>query len=151
TDGHPAAPEQPGFFLRCPGGKVAATTLFWWAGCRPRLNEKMDLSSLFVPSLNLSRNRRHSFCSAAQRSWRAGSRRPQRQSDAGRSMRRRWIRQWLGVILTNRVVNLDSGHHFSMNDVTRILSAIKQGDPAAAGELLPLVYNELRRLATAWL
>src|SRR6476620_4951724 len=34
-----------------------------------------------------------------------------------------------------------------MNDVTRILSAIEQGDPHAAGQLLPLVYDELRRLA----
>jgi RNA polymerase sigma factor (TIGR02999 family) len=35
----------------------------------------------------------------------------------------------------------------SMNDVTRILSAIEQGDPQAAEQLLPLVYNELRKLA----
>jgi RNA polymerase sigma factor (TIGR02999 family) len=34
-----------------------------------------------------------------------------------------------------------------MTDVTRILSAIEQGDPHAAGELLPLVYDELRQLA----
>lgn len=34
-----------------------------------------------------------------------------------------------------------------MNDVTRILSAIEQGDPHAAAQLLPLVYNELRKLA----
>jgi RNA polymerase sigma factor (TIGR02999 family) len=34
-----------------------------------------------------------------------------------------------------------------MNDVTHILSAVEQGDPQAAGELLPLVYTELRRLA----
>ena len=34
-----------------------------------------------------------------------------------------------------------------MNDVTRILSAIEQGDPKAAEQLLPLVYKELRRLA----
>jgi len=34
-----------------------------------------------------------------------------------------------------------------MNDVTRILSAIEQGDPKAAEQLLPLVYEELRRLA----
>jgi RNA polymerase sigma factor (TIGR02999 family) len=34
-----------------------------------------------------------------------------------------------------------------MNDVTRILSAIEQGDAQAAEGLLPLVYNELRRLA----
>jgi len=34
-----------------------------------------------------------------------------------------------------------------MNDVTRILNAIDQGDPQAAEQLLPLVYGELRRLA----
>src|SRR5262245_33996791 len=34
-----------------------------------------------------------------------------------------------------------------MTDVTRILSAIEQGDPAAAEQLLPLVYDELRKLA----
>ena len=36
-----------------------------------------------------------------------------------------------------------------MSEVTRILSAIEQGDPAAAEQLLPLVYDELRRLANA--
>jgi hypothetical protein len=36
-----------------------------------------------------------------------------------------------------------------MNDVTRILSQIEQGDPQAAEQLLPLVYDELRRLAAA--
>jgi RNA polymerase sigma factor (TIGR02999 family) len=34
-----------------------------------------------------------------------------------------------------------------MNEVTGILSAIDQGDPTAAGQLLPLVYDELRKLA----
>ena len=34
-----------------------------------------------------------------------------------------------------------------MSDVTRILCAIDQGDPAATEQLLPLVYEELRRLA----
>jgi RNA polymerase sigma factor (TIGR02999 family) len=34
-----------------------------------------------------------------------------------------------------------------MNEVTRILSAMECGDPRAAEELLPLVYDELRRLA----
>jgi RNA polymerase sigma factor (TIGR02999 family) len=34
-----------------------------------------------------------------------------------------------------------------MSEVTRILSAIEQGDPHAAEELLPLVYDQLRRLA----
>jgi RNA polymerase sigma factor (TIGR02999 family) len=36
-----------------------------------------------------------------------------------------------------------------MNDVTRILSAIEQGDHHAAEQLLPLVYDELRKLAAA--
>ena len=34
-----------------------------------------------------------------------------------------------------------------MSDVTRILSAVEQGDPHAAAQLLPLVYDELRQLA----
>jgi RNA polymerase sigma factor (sigma-70 family) len=34
-----------------------------------------------------------------------------------------------------------------VSDVTRILSAIDQGDPSAAEQLLPLVYEELRKLA----
>jgi RNA polymerase sigma factor (TIGR02999 family) len=34
-----------------------------------------------------------------------------------------------------------------MSDVTQILSAIEQGDPHAADQLLPLVYDELRKLA----
>src|SRR5262249_10915922 len=34
-----------------------------------------------------------------------------------------------------------------MSDVTRVLSAIEQGDPHAAEQLLPLVYAELRTLA----
>src|SRR5579864_7669199 len=36
-----------------------------------------------------------------------------------------------------------------MNDVTRILDAVGQGDSRAAAQLLPLVYDELRRLAAA--
>jgi hypothetical protein len=34
-----------------------------------------------------------------------------------------------------------------MSEVTRILSAIEQGEPHAAEQLLPLVYDELRKLA----
>ena len=34
-----------------------------------------------------------------------------------------------------------------MSDVTRILTAIEHGDPQAADKLLPLVYEELRKLA----
>src|SRR5919202_924611 len=34
-----------------------------------------------------------------------------------------------------------------MSEVTRILSAVGRGEPQAAGQLLPLVYGELRRLA----
>ena len=36
-----------------------------------------------------------------------------------------------------------------MSDVTRILQSIEQGDPKAAEQLLPLVYDELRKLAAA--
>ena len=36
-----------------------------------------------------------------------------------------------------------------MSEVTRLLSAIEQGDPQAAEQLLPLVYDELRQLAAA--
>ena len=36
-----------------------------------------------------------------------------------------------------------------MADVTQILNAIEAGDPSAAAELLPLVYDELRKLAAA--
>ena len=38
-----------------------------------------------------------------------------------------------------------------MSEVTRILSAIEQGDTGASEQLLPLVYDELRRLAGQWL
>ena len=37
----------------------------------------------------------------------------------------------------------------AMNEVTRILERAQQGDPKAANELLPLVYDELRKLAAA--
>lgn len=36
-----------------------------------------------------------------------------------------------------------------ISDVTRVLNRAQQGDPRAADELLPLVYEELRKLATA--
>ena len=36
-----------------------------------------------------------------------------------------------------------------MSDVTRILSQIESGDPTAAEQLLPLIYDELRKLAAA--
>jgi RNA polymerase sigma factor (TIGR02999 family) len=44
---------------------------------------------------------------------------------------------WLGAIILA-----------FMSEVTRILSAIEQGDPQAAEQLLPLVYDELRKLAS---
>src|SRR3954452_20358983 len=37
----------------------------------------------------------------------------------------------------------------AMSDVTHILSLIEQGDPQATAKLLPLVYDELRKLAAA--
>jgi RNA polymerase sigma factor (TIGR02999 family) len=36
-----------------------------------------------------------------------------------------------------------------VSDVTHILQRAQEGDPSAAGELMPLVYDELRKLATA--
>jgi RNA polymerase sigma factor (TIGR02999 family) len=42
-----------------------------------------------------------------------------------------------------------SGEGLAMSEVTRILSAIEQGDPHVAEQLLPLVYDELRKLAAA--
>ena len=42
-----------------------------------------------------------------------------------------------------------SVNRHQVSDVTVILNAVQQGDPKASEELLPLVYNELRRLA-AW-
>ena len=38
-------------------------------------------------------------------------------------------------------------HRRLMNDVTQLLSALEQGDSHAASGLLPLVYDELRKLA----
>jgi hypothetical protein len=35
-----------------------------------------------------------------------------------------------------------------MNDITRLLNALEHRDPHAASQLLPLVYDELRKLAT---
>jgi hypothetical protein len=35
-----------------------------------------------------------------------------------------------------------------MSEVTRLLSAIERGDPQAPNQLLPLVYDELRRLVS---
>jgi len=44
---------------------------------------------------------------------------------------------------------LQREYNSRMSDVTRILSQIESGDPAAAEQLLPLVYDELRKLAAA--
>src|SRR5262249_942978 len=55
--------------------------------------------------------------------------RPARTLSAG------WMHASLAAILTG------------MGDVTRLLSAIEQGDPHAASQLWPLVYDELRQLA----
>jgi hypothetical protein len=49
--------------------------------------------------------------------------------------------------LPGETSRLSRGKLACMSDVTQILSAIEQGDPHAAEQLLPLVYDELRRLA----
>src|SRR5262249_47779451 len=51
------------------------------------------------------------------------------------------------VVFWHRV--LHAAILFGMSDVTRILSQIDAGDPQAAEKLLPLVYDELRKLAAA--
>jgi RNA polymerase sigma factor (TIGR02999 family) len=58
------------------------------------------------------------------------------------SQRLRNLVKWLEYPVQAGVVR-------SMNEVTRILSAIEAGDPQAAAHLLPLVYYELRKLAAA--
>jgi RNA polymerase sigma factor (TIGR02999 family) len=47
------------------------------------------------------------------------------------------------------LARLAGGIFRAMSDVTRILSEVEQGDPRAAENLLPLVYDELRKLAAA--
>jgi len=43
--------------------------------------------------------------------------------------------------------DIPTRYHHGMGEITQILDQIQQGDPRAAGKLLPLVYEELRRLA----
>src|SRR5580765_5751465 len=52
-----------------------------------------------------------------------------------------------GVRTTAFTASEDRVRIHSVSEVTRILNAIQKGDPKAAGELLPAVYEELRRLA----
>jgi len=61
-----------------------------------------------------------------------------------------------GVLAAGRAVEYTPPHRSPsaravppMSEVTRILSAIEHGDPNAAEQLLPLVYDELRKLAAA--
>jgi RNA polymerase sigma factor (TIGR02999 family) len=60
------------------------------------------------------------------------------------------LRFWKSVVElidADPLRRIDSEYNCSMNEVTRILSAIEQGDACAAEQLLPLVYDELRKLA----
>jgi RNA polymerase sigma factor (TIGR02999 family) len=50
-------------------------------------------------------------------------------------------------LLPGETSRFPRGKLASMSEVTKILSAIEQGDPHAAEQLLPLVYDELRKLA----
>lgn len=47
------------------------------------------------------------------------------------------------------ITDLCPGYHIGMSEVTKLLSAINQGDEVATAQLFPLVYDELRRLARA--
>src|SRR5262249_9194155 len=62
----------------------------------------------------------------------------------------------LGILLREKILRFntlartvlaDLEEESPMNDVTRVLFAIEGGDPHAAEQLLPLVYDELRKLA----
>jgi len=58
-----------------------------------------------------------------------------------------------GALLTELLSGIDNWfaplHTASVSEVTQILDRVQQGDPQAAAELLPVVYEELRRLAAA--
>jgi hypothetical protein len=49
------------------------------------------------------------------------------------------------------IAGVDSPVGAPMSDVTGLLEAIGRGEPERARELVPIVYEELRRLAMAWL
>jgi len=51
------------------------------------------------------------------------------------------------LIAFERAISARVGYRGAVSDVTRILQSIEEGDAKAAEELLPLVYDELRRLA----
>jgi RNA polymerase sigma factor (TIGR02999 family) len=59
------------------------------------------------------------------------------------------IRYTLERAVTNVRIELSLYRLASMSDVTRILSQIESGDSSAAEKLMPLVYDELRKLAEA--
>src|SRR5262249_61130472 len=74
--------------------------------------------------------------------------------DPGRADGRRGYSTSCGIACLVRIsysgaTPLGSSRHFpvSMDEVTTILSAIENGDPHAAEQLLPLVYDELRKIA----
>ena len=54
-----------------------------------------------------------------------------------------------GTVIGGRYQLIEVAGRGGMADVTQTLSAIEAGDPHAAAELLPLVYDELRKLAAA--
>src|SRR5262249_40891906 len=61
----------------------------------------------------------------------------------------RWTRTAPGGYTAGNICLAPLSTGAAMSEVTRILSAIDQGDPTAASQLLPLVYEELRKLAAA--
>ena len=61
----------------------------------------------------------------------------------------RFARKTASLAVRDGTTASHMNYNLAMNDVTRILSAIEQGDSNAAEKLLPLVYQELRKLAAA--
>ena len=53
-----------------------------------------------------------------------------------------------GLLTRTKMTNrFPRGRLASMNDITHILNAIEEGDPKAADQLLPILYDELRKIA----
>jgi RNA polymerase sigma factor (TIGR02999 family) len=59
----------------------------------------------------------------------------------------RWVNRGTTQRADSCILRLPQTPVLSMNEVTRVLSAIEQGDRQAAEQLLPLVYDALRKLA----
>ncbi|SPE59980.1 RNA polymerase, sigma-24 subunit, ECF subfamily [Verrucomicrobia bacterium] len=72
---------------------------------------------------------------------------PNRRRQLRRAEQSIWVHRKDSYIIWHNAGESDNSR--SLSDVTRILESIEHGDPKAADELLPLVYEELRKLAAS--